>query len=81
MQTLAEAKDSALFVAMVGAPDGFAEQNRLQRFTRLGYAAEQMLENSMDYLSWSTNSKTPAPVDWQLLTSLSGERGRWFGRP
>lgn len=72
MQVLPEALDTALLVALIGAPDVFIESNRLVRLGQSGTAVEVMIQTNADYLGWSTALKTVPPFDWQQLTVAAG---------
>ena len=70
---LPEAADTALLVALVGAPDVYLEQFRFLRLGQAGVAIEVMNSTGTDFLSWSPQSRNPAPVDWQQLVAAAGK--------
>ncbi|KAF5831320.1 kinase-like domain-containing protein [Dunaliella salina] len=72
VHVLPEALDSALMVALVGAPSEYVENNRLLQFGNSGRAVEIVVSQQKDYLGWHARSNTPAPSDWQQLHDQSG---------
>ena len=52
---------------MLGSPDEYVEEHRLQRLTgSSNYAAELMLRNK-GYMQWKQGGSDAAPADWQQL--------------
>lgn len=73
LQTISDNQDSALIVAMLGSPDNYLEQNRLQRLHGKGYAAEVVLK-TQGYVAWHRSTGQAAPTDWQVLVNTTCER-------
>ena len=73
VQTISDANDCALVVAMIGSPDNYLENNRLQRLGSGSYAAEAILRTSgaNRLISWKKESGTPTSTDWQQLAANS----------
>ena len=79
VQSIAEGLDTALIVAMVGAPDTYLESHRLQRLTPgSGHAAERLLQGGSKFLMWRKDAPLAAmPVDWQQLAGSSSKCSRY----
>ncbi len=75
MQTLSEDYEAALIMAMVGAPENYQEQHRLQRLTSTGSncAAAEIVRSSTKFLTWRKDGPSPPtmPSDWQMLVEAS----------
>jgi hypothetical protein len=71
VQTISDAQDCALIVALVGSPDNYLEINRLQRLGAGSYAAEAILRSSGPnrLITWKREQGTPSSTDWQQLAS------------
>ncbi len=74
VQVVHDTFDTALLVALVGAPDQFLEAHRLQRLAGSGYAAEQLVTSKADHLSWTPSSSAQPPPDWAQLVAAAGAR-------
>jgi len=72
VHVLPESLDSALMVALVGAPSEYVENNRLLQLGNSGRAVEIVVSQQKDYLGWHAHSSAPAPSDWQQLHEQSG---------
>ncbi|GAX83961.1 hypothetical protein CEUSTIGMA_g11385.t1 [Chlamydomonas eustigma] len=75
VQTISEDLTAALMMAMIGAPENYLEQNRLQKLagTGTGTAADVIVRTSSRYLIWRKDG-APAPLmpsDWKQLTETS----------
>eukprot|EP00967_Tisochrysis_lutea_P042863 scaffold51609_cov26-Tisochrysis_lutea.AAC.1 len=79
VHVLPESLDSALMVALVGAPSEYVENNRLLQLGNSGRAVEIVVSQQKDYLGWHAHSSAPAPSDWQQLHEQSG--GFWGACP
>ncbi len=72
VQALHESMDSALMVALTGAPDNFLETNRLQRLGQSGTAAEVLIASKAEILSWDPSTGDQLPTDWHKLVAGAG---------